>query len=121
VERDPLYQKIGSLIQRRRKLLDMKQHDLAGKLGISRGSLANIETGRQSVLVHQLYKFANTLDLAPADLLPPVGLPDAKQDLTHVMPRDLDRRHQEQIARIINGAVPSPTQKRTDHVKTSKH
>ncbi len=120
MERDPVYQKIGSLIQLQRKLLDMKQHDLARKLGISRGSLANIETGRQSILVHQLYKFAETLDLDPTDLLPPARPPAAKQDLTDVMPADLDRRHQEQLTRLINGATPSPSHKRTDHVKTSK-
>jgi transcriptional regulator with XRE-family HTH domain len=66
---DPMYKQIGAVIKARRKTLGLKQEVLAGRLGISRGSLANIETGRQGILVHQLYKYAAKLDLSPFDLL----------------------------------------------------
>src|SRR6266852_9416336 len=67
-----VYKQIGAIIKARRKTLNnMKQEKLAGLLGISRGSLANIETGRQGILVHQLYKFSAALQLkTPIDLLP---------------------------------------------------
>lgn len=49
----------------------MRQKNLAAFVGISRGTLANIETGRQNLHVHQLYNFARALKLrSPADLLP---------------------------------------------------
>src|SRR5437016_6301362 len=67
---DPIYKQIGAVIKARRKKLGLKQETLAGMLGISRGSLANVETGRQNVLVHQLYRFAASLELSPFDLLP---------------------------------------------------
>ena len=68
---DPVYKQIGEIIKSRRKTLGHKQEYLASKLGMSRGALANIETGRQRILVHQLYKFADVLELKPFDLLPP--------------------------------------------------
>src|SRR5437016_3336973 len=68
---DELYDQLGTLIRNRRKKLLLTQRDLAARIGISRASLANIETGRQKVLVHQLYALATALDLAPSDLLPP--------------------------------------------------
>ena len=70
MDTDPIYKLIGAVIKARRKTLELKQETLAGRLGISRGSLANVETGRQSVLVHQLYKFAAALGVTPSDLLP---------------------------------------------------
>ena len=64
-----IYEYIGKTIKNRRKTLKLTQKDLARKLFISRASLANIETGRQNVLVHQLYNFAKTLELDVKDFL----------------------------------------------------
>jgi len=66
-----LYKTIGGAIRRRRKKMDWTQGELAGRVGISRASLANIETGRQSIVVHQVYSIAAALQLEPTDLLPP--------------------------------------------------
>ncbi|MBN9037037.1 MAG: helix-turn-helix transcriptional regulator [Rhizobiales bacterium] len=48
----------------------MSQDVLATKVGLSRTSITNIERGRQSVLVHQLFSFADALGASPAALLP---------------------------------------------------
>src|SRR5947207_14790685 len=99
---DPIYKRIGALIKARRKTLQMKQEHLASTLGISRGSLANIETGRQSILVHQLYKFASALQLAPSDLLPPPakeGL--GSKETTLPLPGNLKSRQKQQVARLF--------------------
>lgn len=102
---DPLYQQIGALIQRQRKQLKWKQLHLAKILGISRGSLANIETGRQSILVHQLYKFADALGLSPRDLLPVAkSLQPLRQDWTGIIPEDLRPNQKEQVARLLESA-----------------
>ena len=48
----------------------MTQEQLAKRVGISRASLANIEAGRQQVLVHHLFALASALDLeSPVQLL----------------------------------------------------
>lgn len=65
-----LYREIGSRIKAQRRLAGMTQKVLAARLDISRPSLGNIEVGRQSVLVGQLYDIARELGCAPGDLAP---------------------------------------------------
>lgn len=67
---DWVYPEIGGLIRQRRKKQNLTQEKLAPLVGLSRTSLANIESGRQKVLVHQLFAFASALGMEPADLLP---------------------------------------------------
>jgi transcriptional regulator with XRE-family HTH domain len=52
---ESIYRHIGEIIRNRRRSSRprLTQEMLAQRVGISRASLANIETGRQSVLVHQ--------------------------------------------------------------------
>jgi transcriptional regulator with XRE-family HTH domain len=98
----PIYKEIGAVIKSRRRTLKMKQETLAGLLGISRGSLANVETGRQSVLVHQLYKFADALQLTPLDLLPLPLIDPLRIEATELpLPSDLKAQQKEQIARLF--------------------
>lgn len=101
---DPVlfYKHIGAVIKARRKTLGLKQEALAGKLGISRGSLANVETGRQRVLVHQLYKFAAALQLAPTDLLPQPSTNNSRAERTELpLPNTLKPQQKKQIARLF--------------------
>jgi len=82
------YRQLGNRIRDRRKAIGLTQDNLAEKLGISRGSLANIETEKQRILVHQLYHFAQALETDVSELLPKMtgegtignheGLPIAK-------------------------------------------
>src|SRR5580698_7112740 len=67
---EPVYKTIGAIVRGQRRKLELSQDKLAGRLGISRATLASIETGRQRMLVHQLYAFAEALGLRPGDLLP---------------------------------------------------
>jgi transcriptional regulator with XRE-family HTH domain len=99
---DPIYKQIGAVIKARRKKLGLKQETLAAKLGISRGALANVETGRQNVLVHQLYKFAASLELSPFDLLPQPPPAPVSVDRTELpLPANLREQQKEQIARLF--------------------
>lgn len=100
---DPIYKHIGAIIKARRKTLGLKQEALAGKLGISRGSLANVEIGRQNILVHQLYRYATVLQLAPTDLLPSPSLVDkARSERTELLlPDNLKSQLKEQITRFV--------------------
>jgi transcriptional regulator with XRE-family HTH domain len=120
--RDPLYKVIGAIIKQRRKRLGMKQDTLAKQLAISRGSLANIEIGRQSILVHQLYRFAVALELTPNDLLPPAEAPSSREDLAATFPSGLKPKQQQQIARLIEDAHAETAAERNEpYARSSKH
>jgi transcriptional regulator with XRE-family HTH domain len=109
VKYDELYDQLGTLIRIRRKKLLLTQHDLAARIGISRASLANMETGRQKVLVHQLYSLATALDLAPSDLLPPVAANESSRDWSILpLPDDLKVEQKKQIARLLDAAQVKP-------------
>lgn len=68
---DEVYKRIGARIRRRRRVLRLLQEDLAQKAGLSRGSVSNIEAGRQQLYVHHLVAIATALGQDPADLLAP--------------------------------------------------
>lgn len=118
---EPVYKTIGAIIRGRRRRLEWAQETLAARLGISRATLANIETGRQRVLVHQLYALAEALQLKPSDLLPPASETQPAADLTKLpIQGDVNAEQREQIARLI-GSQPAITKpkERTD-AKTVK-
>lgn len=98
---DAIYRHIGALIKNRRKQLDLTQEQLAARLSMSRASLASIETGRQNVLVHQLYVLSAALGLEPANFLPP-SAPKAALAVDELpLPAGLKAQQKEQIARLF--------------------
>jgi transcriptional regulator with XRE-family HTH domain len=101
---ESLYRHIGALIRSRRRKFRPRwtQEKLANRLGISRASLANIEIGRQTVPVHQLYAFARVFDMGPADFLLPADGADAHEDWDEKLPVDLKPQQKEQIARLLS-------------------
>jgi len=65
-----IYKDLGTRVRILRKGLGKTQDEVAKQAGISRASLANIEAGRQQVLVHHLFALAKALQLeAPGALL----------------------------------------------------
>jgi transcriptional regulator with XRE-family HTH domain len=97
-----IYPLIGEAIKSRRKHLSLTQDKLAAALQISRASLANIEAGRQKVLVHHLYDIADALQLDVKDLLvemPKVSAP-TEQDVP--LPPGLDDRQKLQVLRVFS-------------------
>lgn len=50
----------------------LKQAEVADQIGLTRASLANIESGRQKLMLHQIYRLATALKVASiTDLVPP--------------------------------------------------
>ena len=101
----PVYAIIGESIRTRRRQLKWTQERLAKQLGISRASLANIETGRQQILAHQIYNFAEQLELDITDLLPPpnsISVVDNDSDVP--LPKGLKPRDRHLAARIFREA-----------------
>lgn len=109
-----IYRHLGAVIRRRRKFLGLRQEDLAKILKISRGALSNIETGRQGVLVHQLYHFSEFLGVQPSDFLLPAP-PESnalEAKWMDAIPANLKPRQREQIARLLVGNSKAVDQKK---------
>lgn len=103
---------VGERIRRRRKKLGMKQKDLAALMGSSRAALANVETGRQNIILHHIYRFADVLDLELSDLLPdPAELQRTARTNNLPMPDDLSRIQRDQIARLLREPAGDTLQK----------
>ena len=99
---ESIYAAIGERIKARRRTLGFTQEQLAPRLGISRASLANMETGRQTVLVHQLYRLAEALEMSPSDLLPaPQDAAGAPSATELPLPDDLKPLQRRQIASLF--------------------
>ena len=61
----------GTIIRECRGAAHLTQAELAGKVNMSRASIANIESGRQNILLHHVYALAAALDFSKvAELLP---------------------------------------------------
>lgn len=70
---EELYKAFGSAVSTRRKALGLTQAELAAKVKMSRASIANIESGRQNILLHHVYALAAALEFTKAaELLPPM-------------------------------------------------
>ena len=65
-----LYLRFGALVRRHRQRLGASQADIAVAIGLSRASVANIETGRQHIPIHHLYRLARALEVDVHALLP---------------------------------------------------
>jgi transcriptional regulator with XRE-family HTH domain len=65
-----LYVTLGRLLRARRESVGLSQGELARRVGMTRTSITNIESGRQKVQLHTLYDVARALDVPPEVLLP---------------------------------------------------
>ena len=60
---------IGELVRRRRRQLDMTQADLAMKMGVTRGLVAQWESNRSRIMLHDLPRLGEALQVSTAYLL----------------------------------------------------
>ena len=93
LENMELYHRIGRVVAKRRGELGLTQSDVAERLGLSRASLANLESGRQRIMVHQLFalvnalQFQSILDLVPQTWVLPGPLPEIRVSNSTLSPR----------------------------------
>jgi transcriptional regulator with XRE-family HTH domain len=64
-----IYRHFGLRVEQLRTALGWTQGELAGKVGLTRTSITNIEAGRQRMLLHQVETFAVAFGVAPRHLL----------------------------------------------------
>jgi len=73
-----LYKNIGWKLAAKRRAQQLTQQQLADQVGMSRASIANIERGEQSIMVHMLFAIAECLKLKDvSELLP---MPNVTKD-----------------------------------------
>lgn len=86
---EAFYRLLGGAIRRRRNAIGMTQATVASRAGLLRTTVANIERGRQAVLVHQLVDIARVLGSAPESLLPTVSHRTAGPAPAEVIPEQI--------------------------------
>ena len=108
-----IYKEIGQKIRYYREGNHLTQAQLAAEIGISRASLANIEAGRQQILVHYLYLTANALDLdSPIALLATSPSLENRQIESAELPLPeggLTEKQRQEVLRLMGGVVSNQT------------
>lgn len=109
---DPVYKAFGNAVSTRRKALALTQAQLASKVKMSRASIANIESGRQNILLHHVYALAAALDFAKVgDLLPPMPQKPVGEELKMMLSNQalskqtLSEHAEAQVADLITSAL----------------
>lgn len=105
---EALYKAFGSAVSTRRKALGLTQAELAGKVKMSRASIANIESGRQNILLHHVYALASALDFTKvAELLPPMPQMPLGDGLKMMLSNQqtLSQHAEAQVADLITTAL----------------
>jgi transcriptional regulator with XRE-family HTH domain len=102
-----LYKAFGEAVAKRRNALGLTQVELATRVGISRASLANIERGRQNVLLHHAYSLASALEFsAVGDLLPTSPKPALARSVRIALSdKSVTERGKAQITELIATAL----------------
>jgi len=112
---EALYKGVGEAIALRRRELKCTQDEIASKVGLSRASLANIETGRQKILLHYLYRLAAALELPGVEaLLPARAVPlTAVIAVRPLLSGDpLNNKQQEEVMAFVANSSPKRRQRR---------
>lgn len=65
-----LYFVLGKRIKAAREKANLRQVDLAEKVGLTRTSIVNIEQGKQRIQLVEIYRVAMALEIELSDLLP---------------------------------------------------
>ncbi len=74
-----IYRAFGERVARRRAEMRLTQLQVANVVGLSRATIANVESGKHSLPLHQVYRLALALGLRDvAVLLPPMPQADAE-------------------------------------------
>lgn len=100
-----IYRQLGRNIARLRNERGSTQAEIAAQIGLTRASLANIETGRQKVLMHHVFRLANALDCASIIELVPASFDfsdDVQPITTHGSP--LSQQQHALVQRFVQSA-----------------
>ncbi len=98
-----LYREIGRAIRRLRakRKPRMSQQALAGEIGVSRASVANMERGHHRIQIHVLYEIASVLEVEPHDLLPHPSRAHNESRLPADVTKALSPKEREAVGRLL--------------------
>lgn len=91
----------GKLVRGYRRRRDVTQLQLGERVGLTRTSITNIEKGRQKVLLHQVFQFADALQVNPEMLLPRQITREAESQIEEKLPKDLRGPERDWIHRVV--------------------
>lgn len=97
---DILYREMGQRVRAHREAAGLTQETLARRIGLARTSITNIERGKQRILVHVLYDLADTFDVRPDALLPPI-LHESDAKIDERLPADLSADERQWVLGIV--------------------
>jgi transcriptional regulator with XRE-family HTH domain len=103
-----LYHALGKAIAAKRRTKGMSQAALGTHVGLTRASIANIETGRQKVLLHYVYLAAAALECSSiTELLPEISLESLhyEPDEELVMGDDVGIEERMHIERVLQDGL----------------
>lgn len=104
---DAFYVDFGKLVRAHRQRLGLTQDQLGERVGLSRTSITNIEQGRQKILLHQLFRLAESLEISPDLLLPTKLAGESDRHIDQKLPKHLTDREKD----WVRGIVVSPRKK----------
>lgn len=87
IDIEPVYIAIGQRVMQERHKAGWTQHDMACQVGLTRSSVANVELGRQRLMLHQVMAFADVLSIPSAELFG-AGIAEHNTDVTKNQLRD---------------------------------
>ena len=108
MEPQDLYTEVGNNIRRYRRAMPRTQQQVAAQVGLSRASLANIESGHQWVRLHHVYAIAEALDLdSPTALLPPLKPAPEPTEMSELpLPKEgLTDRQRQEVLRLLSDVL----------------
>lgn len=108
MEPQDLYTEVGNNIRRYRRAMPRTQQQVAAQVGLSRASLANIESGHQWVRLHHLYAIAEALQLdSPTVLMPPLKPAPTPAEISELpLPREgLTEKQRLEVLRLLSDVL----------------
>ena len=104
IAENDIYAIIGKRVHAARERAQLTQSELASRIGFSRASISNIESGRQKIQVHVLWSLANALNVTAQDLLPAIEADNSEHrpiDLGQL--DEFDPSERDWILRVLTG------------------
>lgn len=115
METSDLYNRFGQLLRAHRLRLKMTQADVGKAVGLSRASIANIETGRQHVPLHHVYSFSYVFKVDVSALLPTVETVNNRELLEKInSTASLTEDEKKDVAMAVAEAIRSDNKSKMD-------
>lgn len=107
IDEDIIYIFIGRKIKDFREKAGFTQESLSKAIAVSRASLANYESGKQSIYISDLYKIADTLNIEIKKFLPTLEEIKSKSLPEKLLEKakNLTKKEKREIEKIIEKAT----------------